>query len=159
MPGIYCTLDEAYGEVFDSKPKPTPPLSVSINRKTKNEMNDFSNFTRYKSSENKPQRFPKKTNFDIDNLDLEEEDPDKNVQQIQKNNKESLLDQNYMSNDSLLIRLLDENKILQKKIDQLLSQNKRNNFIDILMYIITGIFIIIILDIVINKMRRINLTS
>ena len=64
--------------------------------------NDFSNFTRYKSSENKPQRFPKKTNFDIDNLDLEEEDPDKNVQQIQKNNKESLLDQNYMSNDSLL---------------------------------------------------------
>tara|TARA_B100001094_G_C18139763_1_gene777165 strand:+ start:800 stop:1279 length:480 start_codon:yes stop_codon:yes gene_type:complete len=159
MSGIYCTLDEAYGDVFENKPKPKPPLSIKINRKNKNEMNDFSNFTRYKQLENKPQRFPKTNNFDIDNLELEEEDPNKKVQEIQKNNKDSLLDQNYMSNDSLLLRLLEENKVLQTKIDQLLSQNKRNNFIDIIMYIITGIFIIIILDIVINKMKRINLTS
>ena len=38
---IYCSLEEAYGDVFESKQPPKPPLSVKLNKKVNNSFSDF----------------------------------------------------------------------------------------------------------------------
>lgn len=129
MSEIYCTLDEAYGTDF---------------RKSLDTKKALSNTKIYNNKQPKTLN----NNFEISNLELNKKDNNKS-----KNNN-NFLENNYNSNHTLLMKLLNENVLLNEKLDLLLSRTKNNNLTDIIIYIISGILIILFIDMIIKRTNR-----
>ncbi len=133
MSEIYCTLDEAYGSDFTKSLDTKKALSNTkiYNNKQPKTLNN---------------------NFEISNLELNKKDNKKDNNKSKNNN--NFLENNYNSNHTLLMKLLNENVLLNEKLDLLLSRTKNNNLTDIIIYIISGILIILFIDMIIKRTNR-----
>ena len=160
---VYCSIEEAYGDnFFEDNIKPQPPLSIKLRKKPNNSYSDFKGYEPNLKKKFVPVNKQKRArvipnnNFDMDDVEKDIEKKDKNDK---SEDNDLLLNTHYESNNTLLLKLIDENMKLQKKIDILFQQSKRNNIIDIVLYIITGILLIIFIDMIMRRMRNFNLMS
>ena len=150
MTEIYCSLEEAYGTDFTKNIDTKKSLS---NTKIYNKENN--NFKTLDSNY-KPKKTPN-NNFDTSSKN----ESKLNVTNNNINYNDKYLENTYNSNHSLLMKILNDNKKLHEKLDKLnnlnYSSNNYNSLSDIFLYIITGILVILLIDMVINRISKIKL--
>ena len=142
MTEIYCSLDEAYGSDFKKKLDIQKPLS---NTKVYNSY------------------IPKKTpnnNFDslngngVNGNGVNGNRVNGNGVNGNDNKNRNFLENSYNDNHTLLLKIINENKKLNEKLDLLLSQSKNKNITDIILYIISGILVILFIDMIIRRISK-----